>query len=179
MLWCAHTPRAPAAAAPPLPPPSHHSPRSAGAAAGVASVLVSMPCDTIKTRMDLLPPTCAAGKGGLLHSARAFFDTGRQLAAAGGGPGALFVGVAPRLLQTVPSTMVYWAAVEGTRRLMRKHFDIDNPSGSDSSDGGRTTTASAQPGAAAAAPASGLHSAVVVRSSSSSAAAPLGVAAVA
>lgn len=142
-------------------------------------MLVSMPCDTIKTRMDLLPPTCAAGKGGLLHSARAFFDTGRQLAAAGGGPGALFVGVAPRLLQTVPSTMVYWAAVEGTRRLMRKHFDVDSPSGSDSSNICTEAAAGASAESGASAAASGLHSTIVVRSSSSSsAAAPLGVAAV-
>ena len=98
---------------------------AAGAAAGAASVLVSMPCDVIKTRMDLCPPMhCPPGGGSLLCNIRAFFDTGRQLVAAGGGPGALFVGVAPRLLQTVPSTMVYWAAVEGTRRLMRQHFDV-------------------------------------------------------
>ena len=97
----------------------------AGAAAGAASVLVSMPCDVIKTRMDLAPPACPPGGAGLLCSARAFVDTGRQLVAAGGGPRALFVGVAPRLLQTVPSTMVYWAAVEGARRFMRQAFDVD------------------------------------------------------
>lgn len=72
----------------------------AGAAAGVASVLVSMPCDVIKTRMDLHPPHCPpGGASGALCSTKAFFETGRQLVAAGGGLHALFVGVAPRLLQ--------------------------------------------------------------------------------
>jgi hypothetical protein len=86
-----------------------------------------MPCDVIKTRMDLQPASvaAAAGGGGLLRSTRAFVDTGRQLVAAGGGPQALFVGMGPRLLQTVPSCMVYWAAVEGCRRLMQHHFEVD------------------------------------------------------
>lgn len=66
----------------------------------MASVLVSMPCDVIKTRMDLHPPHCpVGGPAGALCSIKAFFETGRQLVAAGGGPHALFVGVAPRLLQ--------------------------------------------------------------------------------
>ncbi|KAI3431773.1 hypothetical protein D9Q98_010529 [Chlorella vulgaris] len=94
-----------------------------GAVAGVASVLVSMPCDVIKTHMDLFPPVCASARGGVLSSTRAFFETGRRLVALGG-PQALFVGVAPRLLQNVPSCMVYWAAVEATRRFMVHHFDV-------------------------------------------------------
>jgi hypothetical protein len=96
-----------------------------------------MPCDVIKTRMDLQPASvaAAAGGGGLLRSTRAFVDTGRQLVAAGGGPQALFVGMGPRLLQTVPSCMVYWAAVEGCRRLMQHHCEVDGaePSSSGSS----------------------------------------------
>lgn len=81
-------------------PPPASLPYPAGAAAGVASVLVSMPCDVIKTRMDLHPPHCPmGGAAGALCSTKAFFETGRQLVAAGGGPHALFVGVAPRLLQ--------------------------------------------------------------------------------
>lgn len=104
--------------------PSSASDMLIGAVAGAASVLLSMPCDVIKTRMDLGGGARAVG-GGVLASTRAFFDTGRQLVRAGGGLQALFVGVAPRLLQTVPSTMVYWAAVEGTRRLMQQHCDID------------------------------------------------------
>ena len=89
-------------------------------------MLVSMPCDVIKTRMDLSPPACPGGPSGLACSARAFVQTGRQLAAAGGLQ-ALFTGVAPRLLQNVPSCMVYWAAVEGTRRFMLRHFDVAGP----------------------------------------------------
>ncbi|PRW33110.1 mitochondrial carrier [Chlorella sorokiniana] len=116
-----------------------------GATAGVASVLVSMPCDVIKTRMDLHPPHCpAGGPAGALCSIKAFFETGRQLVAAGGGPHALFVGVAPRLLQTVPSTMVYWMAVEGTRRLMATHFEVDGaPADTDATPAARAAAAAA------------------------------------
>ncbi len=41
-----------------------------------------------------------------------------------GGLRSLFVGVTPRLLQTMPSTMVYWFAVEGTRRALMKYVDV-------------------------------------------------------
>lgn len=132
-----------------------------------------MPCDTIKTRMDLRPPPCPTGAGGLLCNVRTFLDTGRQLVAAGGGLGALFVGVAPRLLQTVPSTMVYWAAVEGTRRLMRQHFDIDGPGDDSSAVAGSAGVGNAAEASNSAAIASGLPPALAV-SSRSSPAAPLG-----
>lgn len=104
-----------------------------------------MPCDVIKTRMDLAP-RCAPGAPGLLCSARAFLETGRQLAAAGGGPQALFVGLAPRLLQTVPSTMLYWAAVEGTRRFFQQQFEVEGGEAA-------ATAAAVAPAPAAAAPA--------------------------
>lgn len=46
-----------------------------------------------------------------------------------GGVQALFVGVTPRLLQTMPSTMVYWFAVEGTRRALMRYVDVGEAAG--------------------------------------------------
>lgn len=51
--------------------------------------------------------------------------------------------------QTVPSTMVYWMAVEGTRRLMAAHFEVDGAP-ADGADG--APAASAPAAAAPAAP---------------------------
>lgn len=90
-----------------------------GAAAGVAAALASMPCDVIKTRMDLT----GAGAGGPAAALRSFFITGRAIVAAGGGPQALFVGIVPKLLQTVPSAIVYWCVVEATRRSLEPLVD--------------------------------------------------------
>lgn len=59
----------------------------------------------------------------LLHSRLTSSPCGRRCLQ--GGPGALFVGTTPRLLQTMPSTMVYWFAVEGTRRTLMKFVDVD------------------------------------------------------
>lgn len=89
-----------------------------GATAGVAAALASMPCDVIKTRMDLT----GAGGGGPAAALQAFFRTGRAIVAAGGGgPQALFVGLVPRLLQTVPSAIVYWCVVEASRRHLGQY----------------------------------------------------------
>ena len=47
----------------------------------------------------------------------------------GGGPKALFVGMSPRLLQTVPSCMVYWLAVEYTRRALSQFSSEEGSDG--------------------------------------------------
>jgi hypothetical protein len=60
----------------------------------------------------------AAGKP--LNSAAAFAATGRQLLAQHG-PRGLFMGLAPRLVESVPSTMLYWLAVEGCRRVLEPY----------------------------------------------------------
>lgn len=113
-----------------------------GAVAGAAAVLCSMPCDVVKTHMDLHHHhhPCPAGRNLLLHSATEFFATGRQLMAKGG-LRALFVGVTPRLLQTMPSTMVYWFAVENTRRTLLKYVEVP-PGEGDVREGGGASAAS-------------------------------------
>ena len=92
-----------------------------GAAAGAAAVVVSMPADTVKT---VIEHAAAAGcnathgaGGGALTSARAFGATARDLVARGGA-GALFAGMPMRLAEQVPSTALYWCAVEGMRRAL-------------------------------------------------------------
>ena len=62
----------------------------------------------------------AASGGGPLRSAAAFVGTGRQLLKQHG-PGGLFMGVTPRLIESVPSTMLYWLAVEGCRRALEPY----------------------------------------------------------
>ncbi|KAI8464685.1 MAG: mitochondrial carrier domain-containing protein [Monoraphidium minutum] len=89
-----------------------------GAAAGAAAVLVSQPMDTIKTVVETGGGAAAAGAG--QGSARAFVDTGRALMARHGA-GALFAGMSMRLAEQVPSTALYWIAVEGMRRTLEPY----------------------------------------------------------
>jgi solute carrier family 25 (mitochondrial S-adenosylmethionine transporter), member 26 len=104
-----------------------------GALAAATAAIVAMPFDTTFTRMHLTPsaPACPLGSNGArgspLGSANAFFRTASSIVATGGGPGALFVGLVPRLLHTVPAGIVFWAAVEGTRRALEGHFDVEGP----------------------------------------------------
>lgn len=83
-----------------------------------------MPFDVVKTRLDLQP--CSGMGGGPIHAVRVFCQTGQQLMRQGGGPQALFVGLCPRLLQTLPSTVLYWMAVEACRRALTTHFDVED-----------------------------------------------------
>jgi hypothetical protein len=62
-----------------------------------------------------------------LNSAAAFAATGRRMVGQQGGRG-LFVGLAPRLVESVPSTMLYWLAVEGCRRLLEPYVAPESPS---------------------------------------------------
>jgi hypothetical protein len=89
-----------------------------GAAAGVASVMISMPFDVIKTYMQT---HCAeAAATGAAGQVAAFVATGRRMVALGG-PGALFVGLAPRLIQQVPSTTICWWAIERCRNALEPY----------------------------------------------------------
>lgn len=76
----------------------------AGACAGAAAVVASMPADCVKMRIELSGVTPRAG---LLPSLALFLGTARAMVRQGG-PGALFTGMAPRLADKVPATMVYW-----------------------------------------------------------------------
>jgi hypothetical protein len=46
--------------------------------------------------------------------------TGKQLMTQHG-PRGLFMGLTPRLVESVPSTMLYWLAVEGCRRMLEPY----------------------------------------------------------
>uniref|UniRef100_A0A383VUC8 Mitochondrial carrier protein n=1 Tax=Tetradesmus obliquus TaxID=3088 RepID=A0A383VUC8_TETOB len=88
-----------------------------GALAGTVAVLVSMPFDVVKTYMQTHGTGMAAE--GLRESVGAFWATGSRLVAKGG-PGALFVGLAPRLAHQVPGAMVCWLAIESMQRHLKK-----------------------------------------------------------
>jgi hypothetical protein len=90
-----------------------------GAAAGVAAVVISMPFDVIKTYMQTQGATMAVGPG-VAGQVAAFAATARALVAAQG-PGALFVGMVPRLVQQVPSTTVCWWAIEQCRKVLEPY----------------------------------------------------------
>ncbi|KAF6263660.1 mitochondrial carrier domain-containing protein [Scenedesmus sp. NREL 46B-D3] len=87
-----------------------------GALAGTVAVLVSMPFDVVKTYMQTHGTGMAAE--GLRESVAAFWSTGSRLVAKGG-PGALFVGLAPRLAHQVPGAMVCWLAIESMQRHLK------------------------------------------------------------
>jgi solute carrier family 25 S-adenosylmethionine transporter 26 len=116
---------APALAA--LPPEARDM--AVGAVSGAAAAIASMPFDVIFTRMNLAGGGVSGG--GVGGSLAAFGATARAIVAQGGGPGALFAGVVPRLLQTVPAAMIYWAAVEATRRHLETNFEVERPAGVD------------------------------------------------
>lgn len=110
-----------------------------GAASGAAAAIASMPFDVTFTKMNLgtlgvCPSTAAASAlaPGVGHNLAAFVSTIKSIVAHGGGPQALFVGVVPRLLQTVPAGMVYWMAVEATRRALESKFVVERPIDEDS-----------------------------------------------
>lgn len=85
-----------------------------GASAGALAVLVSMPLTCIKTVIDT---RCIVPPRGLLPTLRTFWLTGHEIVAAGGAQ-ALFRGLLPQMVETIPSVGMYWLAVECTRRLL-------------------------------------------------------------
>lgn len=100
-----------------------------GAAAGATAAVASMPFDVTFTRMNLSAACMVASdahRPGLAQSLTGFLATARQIMVEGGGPKALFAGLTPRLLQTVPAGIVYWMAVEGARRALHAHCDVNS-----------------------------------------------------
>lgn len=77
-------------------------------------MLFSMPADCIKTRLEL---GSARPPSGLINGSVTFFTTGRQMLA-DTGLRSMFVGLTPRLLENVPSTMFYWVLVAALRRTL-------------------------------------------------------------
>lgn len=112
-----------------------------GAIAGGTAAIVAMPFDTTFTRMNIVPlatttPSSPGVIQGSLNSARIFFATGHKMVEAGG-VRSLFVGLGPRLLQAIPASVVFWMAVEGSRRLLEKHYELENTYGDDGAERSR------------------------------------------
>lgn len=62
----------------------------------------------------------ARAGGGALGELAAFASMGRQMVAAQG-PAALFAGMAPRLMQQVPSSTICWLVIEQCRALLEPY----------------------------------------------------------
>jgi hypothetical protein len=101
--------------------PDHVWDMAAGAAAGAAAVLVSMPPDCVKTVLETGGGIAAKPGSGIAGSVASFAATSRQLVQQRGVAGGLFCGMGPRLMESVPSTMLYWMAVEGARRVLEPY----------------------------------------------------------
>jgi hypothetical protein len=96
--------------------PPHVWDLALGASAGAAAVLVSMPFDCIKTVIQTRGGEAALSPG-VWGQTRAFVATGAQLVRRAG-PGALFVGVVPRLVQQVPSSTICWWSIEACKAAL-------------------------------------------------------------
>jgi hypothetical protein len=79
-----------------------------------------MPFDVIKTYMQTHGAQLVTNAGGPWGQTTAFLTVGSKLVAAGG-PGALFVGMVPRLVQQVPSTTICWWAIEQCRGALEPY----------------------------------------------------------
>jgi hypothetical protein len=67
-----------------------------GGCAGAVAVLVSQPCDVIKTFIQCSSSSSASANLGVAGSAAAFWSTGKALVRRGGGLQVLFVGLVSR-----------------------------------------------------------------------------------
>ncbi len=65
----------------------------------------------------------ASAGGGAWGEAVAFTRVGKQMVAAAG-PGALFVGIVPRLVQQVPSSTICWVVIEQCRALLEPYTKV-------------------------------------------------------
>ncbi|KIY95208.1 hypothetical protein MNEG_12754 [Monoraphidium neglectum] len=101
--------------------PSQALDMAIGAASGAAAVVVSMPFDVVKTYLQTHGSQVAAkAGGGVWGEAVAFASTGASMVRANG-PGSLFVGLAPRLVQQVPSSTICWYVIEQCRELLEPY----------------------------------------------------------
>mmetsp|Transcript_26483 Transcript_26483/g.67332 ORF Transcript_26483/g.67332 Transcript_26483/m.67332 type:complete len:462 (-) Transcript_26483:520-1905(-) len=102
--------------------PEHAWDLAIGGAAGAIAVLVSMPFDCIKTYMQT-HDTGIAGASASKQVA-AFFATGQRMVQTRG-PGALFVGAFPRLVQQIPSSTICWWAVQQAQKFFEPYVVPD------------------------------------------------------
>ncbi|XP_015365873.1 PREDICTED: mitochondrial ornithine transporter 1-like [Diuraphis noxia] len=86
---------------------------TAGAAAGACLWLVVYPVDAIKSRIQ-----AAGGDGGVVESSSGGFLKAMAMSVRKEGPLALYRGLAPTLLRTVPASAVMFWTVERTKTLM-------------------------------------------------------------
>jgi hypothetical protein len=129
--------------------PSHVWDLAIGATAGAAAVMVSMPFDCIKTYIQTRGGELATSPG-VWGQTRAFMATGVQLVRRAG-PGALFVGVVPRLVQQVPSSTICWWSIEACKNALAPWTDTG------SADAGTGAGTGAAGAAGAGGPGSGHH----------------------
>jgi len=87
-----------------------------GGLAGAAAVLASAPADCIKTRIVTMSP--ALTDGAALSAGQLWRAASRHIWRTQGVAG-MFVGTLPRLVEKVPSTMMYWVAIEACARALR------------------------------------------------------------
>ncbi|GBF88166.1 mitochondrial carrier protein [Raphidocelis subcapitata] len=87
-----------------------------GAAAGAVAVLASMPFDVVKTWQQT-HPSCGGGLSGFAATAR--------LLVARGGPGALWLGLGPRLAHQVPGACICWLSIHSVHRYMTEHHLLE------------------------------------------------------
>jgi len=86
---------------------------TAGAAAGACLWLVVYPVDAIKSRIQ-----AAGGGGSIVESSSGGFLKAMAMSVRNEGPLALYRGLAPTLLRTVPASAVMFWTVERTKTLM-------------------------------------------------------------
>jgi len=89
---------------------------TAGAAAGACLWLVVYPVDAIKSRIQ-----AAGGGGGIVESSSGGFLRAMAMSVRNEGPLALYRGLAPTLLRTVPASAVMFWTVERTKTLMSSY----------------------------------------------------------
>ncbi|KAL5238185.1 hypothetical protein ACI65C_005595 [Semiaphis heraclei] len=89
---------------------------TAGAAAGACLWLVVYPVDAIKSRIQ-----ASGGGGGIVESSSGGFLRAMAMSVRNEGPLALYRGLAPTLLRTVPASAVMFWTVERTQTLMSSY----------------------------------------------------------
>lgn len=97
-----------------------------GGAAGAASVLVSMPFDSVKTYLQTHGSCELSKTKGVMESAFLFLSMGKEMVRSRGFS-SLYSGIFPRLLQRVPSAMLNWMVISYVSRFLQG-LDHEKPS---------------------------------------------------
>ena len=90
-----------------------------GGFAGAVAVLASAPADCIKTRIVTMSPLIKESLGQPSSTGQMWRAASRHILRTQGIAG-MFVGTVPRLIEKVPSTMMYWVAIEACARYLKR-----------------------------------------------------------